>query len=275
MARSTVQRIAPFAAALSLVLLGCTERPAAKPGLPPAPSAGASGAPATAAGSGGAEVVAPAPDAEVKLDAEVPSDAGPPQDAMPPHSEEDDAGEAPPPAPVCTDGVWRLAPGLLLSRKVDYVADRDTPITEDGLASDVVVVLSEAGMACARAMDRARCMAALKVPGGGGMGRHLLTSAGDSVQLWSREVAHQLLGVIDTPADALWWIGSGGSYLLPCDLKVEATKDGFRIKGALSTICGTTPNATHRPLDILVAPSGTLSDFGPIDPNDPICKFDP
>lgn len=203
-------------------------------------------------------------------DAEVKPDAGPPQDAMPPHSEEDDAGEAPPPTPVCSEGIWRLAPALLLAKRVDYVADRDTPVI-DGVAAETSVVLSEAGMACVHAMDRDRCMTALQLSGG--VGRHLVTNVGDSVQLWNREAALRLLGLIDTPGDALWWLVSQGSYLVPCDVKVEATKDGFRVKGALSTICGSIQNSTHRPLDILVQPSGTFSDFGPVDPNDPVCKF--
>jgi hypothetical protein len=219
-------------------------------------------------------VVAPVPDAQVVIpDAGPPADATPPADALPPVVTEDDAGEWMPPDPVCTDGIWRLAPGFLLARRVDYVADRDTPIVDGGVVSEKTFLISEAGMPCASAMNRERCLAALKLPGG--LGRHLVTSAGDTVQLWGREVVLKVLGMLDTPAEALWWLTMQGGYLLPCDVRVETSKDGFRILGALSSICGETPNATHRPLEVLVQATGTLSDFGPINLNDPICASEP
>jgi hypothetical protein len=199
------------------------------------------------------------------------AEAGPPADAQPVQGEDDAGGESRPPDPICADGAWRLAPGFLLARRVDYVADREAPVV-DGVVSGQTIQWSEAGVPCASAMDRERCLDALKVPAG--MGRHLVTTAGDSVQLWRVDLAQKVLGLIDTPAEAMWWLLTHG-YLLPCDVRTTATADGYRITGALSTICGDTPNAAHRPLEILVQPSGTVSDFGPINNNDPVCAIGP
>jgi len=202
-------------------------------------------------------------------------DAGSPPaaDAMPVPSEDDAGSEWVPPEPVCTDGAWRLAPGFLLARRVDYIADRETPPVVDELVPRPTVVWSEAGMPCASAMRREHCLAGLKLPGG--VGRHLITTAGDSVQLWNAEVALKVLGMIDTPAEAVWWLIAQRGYLLPCGAQVQETEYGYSIKGALSTICGETPNSTHRPLEILVQRGGTLSDFGPVNSGDPVCAAPP
>lgn len=230
---------------------------------PPLTAAGNAGMSSLAAGSSGAPAVV-VPDAQPMVD------AGPSMDAMPvmPMVMEDDAGEWMPPDPVCVDGVWKLAPGFLLSRRVEYVADRETPIV-DGMVQNVTILWSEAGMACASAKERERCLERTKFSGG--IGRHLITTAGDTVSLWDRGAAIKLLGVIDTPAEALWWTFAQSVYLLPCDVRWEASKEGYHIRGALSTTCGPTRNASHRPLELLVQPGGTFNDYGPINANDPIC----
>lgn len=125
-------------------------------------------------------------------------------------------------------------------------------------------------MPCASAMDRERCLSIVRTPGG--MGRHLLTTAGDDVRLWNADVALRVLGRIDTKAEALWWLIATGGYLVPCGVTIEETKFGLMITGVYSTTCGVVQNHTHRPLDVRVEPTGTIADFGPHNSGDRTCE---
>lgn len=142
-------------------------------------------------------------------------------------SVEDDAGPWVPPDPVCVDGRWKLAPGFLLSRKVDYVADRDAVFVDAGVIG--TTTLSSAGVPCASATNVANCMAALAEPSG--FGRHLVTTAGDNVRLWTTSAARTILGLIDTPAEALYWAQTNSVYEIPCTAKVTPRDGYFELKG--------------------------------------------
>jgi hypothetical protein len=211
------------------------------------------------------------PDAQVPS---VPSDAGVPMttDAMVVHVEDDDdAGSWVPPDPECVGGEWRLAPGFLLAKKVDYVADRTTFVLDGGMLDDKTTTLSSAGMACASSSDKERCQAGLALPASD-QGRHLVTTAGDSVRLWNAGVAGNLLGQIDTKSEAVWWSIMRGSYILPCNVKVELGDGGFTVSGAVSSACGPIPDpSTHRPLNLWVGKTGELLESGLQDPNGFLC----
>jgi hypothetical protein len=137
----------------------------------------------------------------------------------PPHMEEDDAGPAVPAAPSCNADQWALAPGFLLSTRVEYVEDRqDQPVP---------MTLSSAGTPCASARDRARCLSDLMIPTQ--FGRHLATTVGDKVEFWAGSAAFKLLGLIDTEAEAIWVLNLNG-FATPCTLKVSKQDSSFRIE---------------------------------------------
>jgi hypothetical protein len=178
---------------------------------------------------------------------------------------DDDAGPYTPPDPKCADDVWRLAPGFLPAKRVDYIADRDA-------SPAVPLVLSAIGTPCATARDRAACEAslALAVP----FARHLVTTAGDSVRIWpAGSAALELLGAIDTPAEALWWLTAAHGYSTTCATQVTKTDRGFEVRNFMRPF---NPCDVRRDLDaampadatLIVLPSGeTLeqgSDGGPM-----------
>ncbi|HKU39876.1 MAG TPA: hypothetical protein VJR89_17070, partial [Polyangiales bacterium] len=202
-------------------------------------------------------------------DAQISADAGPIDAMSPVHDDDDDAGTWVPPEPACTEGVWRLAPGFRVAMPLDYIADRETPSDLMGLPTGDTILLSEAGVACATASDRKRCLDVIHVSGG--IRRHLLTTGGDSVRLWNLELAPRVLGMIDTPAEAIWWLLANNAYLVPCEAEVVASELGYVVKGALSVVCGTTPSPAHRPIEVRVEPSGIIAELGPSDPLGPIC----
>jgi len=140
-------------------------------------------------------------------------------------SDDDDAGPWVPPDPTCVDGAWLLAPGFLVARRVDYVADRDSLLVDGGFSTDEPRTLSSAGMPCATATDRAKCEAALHQPIS--FGRHLVTTAGDNVRLWQGSATRTLLGLLDTPAEAMWWLMANGPYRAPCTVKVYPSDGGY------------------------------------------------
>ncbi|HKP58090.1 MAG TPA: hypothetical protein VJV78_15265 [Polyangiales bacterium] len=273
-----MQRPASIRVALTAFGLACAactnDAPPPQAMLPVDPVAGAPSAGAPAAGGGGSAGMTQIhmqPDAMVQG---IP-DAGPkPPDATVHVMDDDDAGpDWVPPDPVCEGkGDWRLAPGFLLARKVDYVADRLTKIVEEtGLPAPKATILSEAGVPCASASEKAACRAALDLMTTD-LGRHLITTAGDSVRLWNPGVAGNLLGLIDTKSEAVWWAISRGGYLLPCTAKVEKAMGGFNLLGAVSSACGPVPDpSTHRPLNLYVSERGDLLETGLQDPNGFLC----
>lgn len=195
-------------------------------GQTPMPTAGST------ASDGGIPDAAP-----VDTGAPMVKDAGP----DPTVSVEDDAGPWVPPDPTCVDGRWKLAPGFLLSRKVDYVADRDVVFLDGGMqATDT---LSSAGVACASATNKAGCMASLaEVPA---LGRHLVTTAGDNVRLWNIAAARGLFGLIDTPAEAVFWAQTNSMFQVPCTAKITPREGYFELKGLFySGGCGAISPAT-------------------------------
>ena len=90
--------------------------------------------------------------------------------------------------------LWQLAPAFQLTRKVDYIADR-IDSTDKGLMSDY-------GMPCRVRDDPETCEAELAAPTA--LGRHLATTEGDEVRLWTFPAVLNLLGEIDTPEEAIW-----------------------------------------------------------------------
>jgi hypothetical protein len=271
-----MQRPASFRSALAKaafwLLFACCDNgtPQLMSTAVPAPAGFNAGAPTS--GSGGMPAMAMQPDARVQAIA----DAGEPMppmatDAMVQVMDEDDAGPWIAPDPQCVDGEWRLAPGFLLARKVDYVADRTVLLLPSGLLDDKATVLSSAGIPCVSATNKANCLAALELPATD-QGRHLITTAGDSVRLWNPGVAGNLLGLIDTKSDAIWWALSRGAYLFPCDVRIEAAPGGFNVFGALSTACGPVADAgTHKPLDLWISERGEVLERGLEDPNGFLC----
>jgi hypothetical protein len=281
-ARGPVETLRAFAVALGIIVCACDNSgPAAVRPIGPPAAAGASGAqPIAAAGSGGAPDAAPPPpsqpDAQVVVDAAMPDamDAAPADAAIVDAAlpvEDDDAGPYMPPDPTCVDSDWRLAPGFLVARRIEYIADRETAFLPTGMPMDPVVH-SEFGTPCESAKDRETCLRAIRIPGG--FGRHLITTVGDKVQLWGGDTARQVLGLIDTPAEAMWLAAAIGAYVLPCSVKVEEQEASFYLTGVLSGTCGPTPNQSHVPLRLLVNSDGSVVDFGPENSLDPICRTD-
>jgi hypothetical protein len=168
--------------------------------------------PAASAGAGGAATAGHAGAAQPPL-----RDAGAMQD--------EDAGPYIPPKPRCSDGVWQLAQGFLPAMPVDYIADRSFD------AVGMVMVLSELGKACSGATNQAGCQASLSLPVQ--VGRHLVSTQGDSVRVWAFNAVPQLLGVVDTPAEALWYLLARG-YTVPCGAKVAAHADRYEVRGVIS-----------------------------------------
>lgn len=174
--------------------------------------------------------------------------------------EDEDAGAAPIPdagipdaggpatfTPTCEKDtyVWNLAPGFLLAEAVEYVADREIRFTETMDVNGVTVsgpvnyVISSAGTPCGGASDKDKCMKALEVVSLMMTSRHLVTTRGDEVRLWPDFSALSVLGQIDTPAEAIWWlqIRRGG---VPCGAKAEkADEGGYTVHGAEELLCWT------------------------------------
>jgi len=274
-----MQRTASIRVALTALGLACA---ACNNGAPPpqatspiAPAAGATVPALPAAGSAG--IPAPPP-MEARPDAmpQAVPDAGPPAIPMPTDAmvqvvEEEDAGPWVPAEPECVDGQWRLAAGFLLARKVDYIADRMILILDGGVLDDKLTILSSAGIPCASASNKHNCMAGLALPVTE-QGRHLVTTAGDNVRLWSSGGAGALLGLIDTKSDALWWALTRGGYLFTCETKIATDTGGFNIRGAVSSACGPVPNpSTHRPLNLWVSERGEILELGLQDPEGFLC----
>ena len=145
---------------------------------------------------------------------------------------------APPCDPVTN--IWMLAPGFLLAKPVEYVADRSIVFGDERDAMGQIVgrfamnqVASSAGTPCATASDRERCLAALEVPPPTVSGvYHLVTTVGDTVTIWQAPIAAQaLLGLIDTPAEVIWWLRSQRGAV-PCSVRIEQDTDGYAVYGA-------------------------------------------
>jgi hypothetical protein len=150
---------------------------------------------------------------------------------------------------TCDDSQPQLAPHLHLLRRVDFVADRYLDR-----------VLSSAGEPCSGAVDREPCRAAVQVPYEGG--RHLLTTEGDSVRVWEGTAALELLGKVDTGAEALWLAAATGR-LVTCDSAAEATALGFVLTGVRSS--GLCPNVEPQPVDLEVRSSGLIIEDPPLE----------
>jgi hypothetical protein len=118
--------------------------------------------------------------------------------------------------PTCNAGIWDLAPSFSLAFEVDYIADRG----EGG------TIVSENGVACATASDRSTCEVDAAEPST--HRRDLLTTQGDSVRVWYTAVASQLLGDVDTTAEAIWWLLAEG-YDVPCDARIAYASGKFEI----------------------------------------------
>lgn len=191
------------------------------------------------------------------------ADAGakPPPDAAP--LLDDDGGTREQAEPVCdqVSNSWILAPGFLLSRRVDYVADRNDLLLN--------TPLSTAGIACATARNKARCMEDLALPAT--LGRHLVTTSGDKVEFWQLHAAFSLLGLIDTAAEAIWMLSAQG-YEAPCSLNVEQTAVGYRIENVPRPYSGCVmndfPGDAGGPLigSVMVYSNGQLEMLWPQEP---------
>lgn len=254
-----------FVSALLLVACKSVSSDQPKPPTPPtvaAPGASqTSGAPAPPIDDAGVRPNTP-PLANGKPDAAVvvqhnadDNDGGAPESA--------DAGPWVPPDPECTGKDWRVAPGLLPAKHVDYIADRDLRFPDAGPpdqpqpVNPELVVVSSAGMACANATDRAACETALAL--NPQFGRHLVTTSGDSVRIWPAP-AMPLLGVIDTPAEAVWMvIVTRGP--LTCDATITRDDDGFLITGLPNWSCPQLPDGGQ----VLTASTRVLPDGGVMD----------
>jgi hypothetical protein len=258
--------------ALSVVLaaIGCSDDTASN-----APSAPQAGQPAAAAElpAAGAQSEppprldpaqrAPAADASQPADAGSPAADGGGPTAPPPSASGLDAAMAAPaqdagplklPAePTCDDYEWRLAAGFLPALHVDYIADRDQGI-------DAPRVFSSVGVACATAKDRPACEASLALQPD--LLRHLVTTQGDDVRMYTTRAATELLGAIDTPAEALWML-LGQGYAATCEVTFQNRQDGILVQGTSpSPFCQIGPNFEDRLQpegDVLVAPDGSIS----------------
>jgi hypothetical protein len=128
----------------------------------------------------------------------------------------------------CAGGMPLLAPGFNLTHPVDYVADCSPTGTQ----------LSSAGEICASAERRAECEAAVRVPVTST--RHLLTTDGDAVAIWSGGAALALLQPIDTPAEAVWLLAAAG-YTVACGTPVVPIVGDpevmFEVMGATRATC--------------------------------------
>jgi hypothetical protein len=182
-------------------------------------------------------------------------DAG--ADELPPA----DGGPWKPVDPTCEDGEWLLAQGFLPAKQVDYIADRDMRFVDPGAgmmagfggaggaagapqpapipSSPVPVVISEAGMACANARDRAKCEAALKLSTP--FGRHLVSTSGDAVRVWPFPGALQLLGAIDTPAEAVW-VALLARGNVVCSATVTEEEESYVVGGLPNFSCPSLPD---------------------------------
>ena len=273
-----MQRSASTLLALAALLGACSNGESNPPAPGSSPDAAAGMHAALPQAGKGAEPPPPPPvDAGPKLDAGPPPTA----DAMVHVMDDEDAGPWEPPDPVCVQGKWQLAPGLLLAQRVDYVADRELDLNSalGGDGTLKTVLLSSAGRACFTATDKPKCEAGLALPVSAN--RHLVTTAGDSVRVWAAGgAAAHLLGLIDTPAEAIWWVSAMvGTYLITCDVKVEtvtagSANIGFLLKNVYSTACGNEPNPiTHSPLDLMVRPTGETFELGTSDSTGTICRM--
>lgn len=165
--------------------------------------------------------------------------------------------------PTCNpdDISWKLAPGFLLAQPVDYVEDRMTRtgffIGDAGV--DVVkienVVFSSAGVPCRSAQQRERCLEQLAVATDSVSPRQIAATAGDSVRIWSGFNALSILGLIDTPAEALWWaLTTNGT--LSCLTRVERVPEGFKVTGIQFRECDTVPAGMVAGGHLIVKPNG-------------------
>ena len=176
-----------------------------------------------------------------------------------------DAGPWRPPELHCNDGVWELAPGFLLAQPVDYVADRDFAATQPNdpgvmiVATGATRVLSSSGVPCANAHDRQACAAALALPSP--VGRHLVTTHADTVKLWPLPAAHTLLGLIDTPAEALWWVSVNFGVALDCSVTVTRDNDVFTIGGVTNSFCSLSDGGVMDSHEVKVNEAGEFIQF--------------
>jgi hypothetical protein len=90
-------------------------------------------------------------------------------------------------------------------------------------------VISEQGAACATARNRERCEEDLLLDAGAS--RQLVTTEGDDVRLWTMPGALNVLGDIDSAAEALW-VASAQGYVIDCSGKVTAQDGRFAIEPA-------------------------------------------
>jgi hypothetical protein len=157
--------------------------------------------------------------------------------------------------PACVDGVWRLAPGFLVAHQVDYVADRDDePSGTAAAQTEIPRTLSFAGVACANASDVERCRRALLEPN---PGRHLLTTAGDSVKIWSAMFARELLGRLDTPSEVLWWVSVTPQFRTPCDATVHEHDAGYLVSGLEPSRECVPPGTVPEKISVVVGADGS------------------
>ena len=210
--------------ALLLAAVGCASEPgsfrAPEASIPTLPDASQAAAPIAMAADTGPSNRIPLPVA--RADAGMPRDAAMADVGLPPIETDDDAGPYAPPDPKCVNDGWLLAPGFLPAKRVDYIADRAV----DGFTPSV---LSSIGVPCATAVDRANCEASLALEVQ--LSRHLATTAGDAVRLWPPgPAALELLGAIDTPAEALWWLSAVRGYTTTCATQVTKTDHGIEVR---------------------------------------------
>jgi hypothetical protein len=179
--------------------------------------------------------------------------------------DDDDDGEVLQPTPVpgwtrikakasCDrPNIWRLAPHFHLARDVDYVADR--------IGTEVI---SESGKACASASDQEDCKAQLAtLPGEEEtlLGHHLVTIEGSSVRLWNPQSALVVFGDIDTPAEAIWLVVTGG-HNVDCGAAIYDTgHDGFGIAASFADMTCTGGRAN---VNVQVNARGVVAEGDPI-----------
>jgi hypothetical protein len=136
-----------------------------------------------------------------------------------------DVDAATPVRPECSGEGRGLAAGFTLTQPVDYVATRWSGCKDtNGCPVDV---LSSAGEPCATASDVPACRKALARPG---HFAHLATTQGDTVRTWNDEQMLELLGPIDTIAEAIWLVRSKG-FGDPCDVTIREEADGVYVDG--------------------------------------------
>lgn len=165
------------------------------------------------------------------------------------------SGSVEPGVPTCADGIWKLAQGFRLARRVDYVADRSTtfPMVEPG-PPPFNTTISSAGTPCETATNRENCLSSLELPVP--FGRHLVTTEGDNVRVWAGVSAVlTVLGLVDTPAEAIYFVVTNNIYTVPCTATVEAVDLSFMIHGALASEGCARAVVEAPPIDLLVASS--------------------